>query len=726
MGAGSGGATGQTSLEVYQKETHSMLLRGRSTADSIAAGVDWEGAAEADVYANSGSYADNPSVLRFVYDKGITDAGGNPFEGVSAYEPDSDLDSTDTDVAAFLTEVEALSPATDWQTFLSTALANVGSVIEELDVETIIDSIITRAITMASNVAAQSTADAQMIADTVNTAVRAKASTLATEQLDLAVTEGSADGVDIGEASDTAAEVTLNGVAGAVNGKVTSIADGNIQSGILDAEGEVTEVVGNGVTNAGTIIDASISKGSDTADDVVSDGSVAAVTVTSAAVDTAKNLASAISDTVESAARDAASTSMTSVMGDISPDVDDIIFKAVMGLKATVRDIMSEANMLALEVVDSTQVAGAVEAYRKRLLRVHLRSVNRFAGGMADIGAVNSSAFIVGMALLESDQQDNVAEFQSRLELELYTQVMTSGMNQYVETLKSVVTQYMDSYERRFAQTLEVYKINLPTYVQTFLSIVPEYTRVYMQSFMDYLSTFNNTVGQGNQLAVGSAQLESNASHVYSEVRNRLASELTRLQVETAGRTSALSAGIADRRLDVFARSAEQEAGMFERTFATGAQSTLGIMSGELESTIRSRLVEKNGKYQVAMGGAQLMTGMQGSRIDFRHRSSVLLEQVNRSRIIAKSEEYAKNLLYDVNSSNWDIELYQKASNVLAGVSGAVVASAGKPSDAQTVLGSMIAGGSIGAGYGALGGVPGAVVGAGVGLVAGGLAAAFD
>jgi hypothetical protein len=630
--AGSGGATGQSSLEAYQKDTHSILLRGRSADATITAGVDWGGNA-ASVYGTGSTYRDNPSVLRFVKEKGITDSGGNPFEGVSAYDPEAELDSTDADFAELLSDVKALDPQADFSTFVQSALSQADSVVETLDVESIVTDVIDRAVSKASEIAVSNSQDAKNVISSTLPTIRSNADSNATEQITTSVDEASA---------------------------------------------------------AGTIIDESSDKGATVAADEITKGGGLSIPITSNVIEVGSTISDSITSTLEGNARDAAKTSMTSVINAVSPDVTTIIYQAIVGLKTTVRDIVSEASTLALEVVDAEQVTAAVEAYRKRALKVHLRNVNRFAGGMADIGAVNSSAFIMGMALLESDHQDNVDEFQARLELELYTQVLTTGMSQYVETFRNVFVQYMDSYERRFAQTLDIYKTNLPVYAQTFLTILPEYVRAYLQSLMDYIGLYNSTSTQNTQVA--------------TELVNK--------------------------RLDLFSRNVDQEGGSFDKTLAIGAQNILGLASSEIDGTVRARIFEGNNRMQVAMTGTQLMTGMKDNKIRFRHASTTLLEQINRARIIALSEEYAKNLLYDVNSSNWDIELYQKAANVLAGVSGAVVSTAGKPSDAQTVLGSMASGASMGAlaasPAGGIGAVGGAAIGAGVGLVAGLASLQFD
>lgn len=59
----------------------------------------------------------------------------------------------------------------------------------------------------------------------------------------------------------------------------------------------------------------------------------------------------------------------------------------------------------------NANISAAVTAFEQRQLSTHMRAVSRFAAGMADINAVNSSAFINGIALLEQDFERQVAGF---------------------------------------------------------------------------------------------------------------------------------------------------------------------------------------------------------------------------------------------------------------------------------------------------------------------------
>lgn len=57
---------------------------------------------------------------------------------------------------------------------------------------------------------------------------------------------------------------------------------------------------------------------------------------------------------------------------------------------------------------DSQEVTDAVEAYSRRDATALMRSVGRFAAGMADVGAATSSAYVMGLALLENEHLQRV------------------------------------------------------------------------------------------------------------------------------------------------------------------------------------------------------------------------------------------------------------------------------------------------------------------------------
>lgn len=67
-------------------------------------------------------------------------------------------------------------------------------------------------------------------------------------------------------------------------------------------------------------------------------------------------------------------------------------------------------------VMDSTYIDDAVDAFETRTAPQFARAINRLTGPMAMIGAVNSSAFIIGMGLLERQRLADLADRTAQLE----------------------------------------------------------------------------------------------------------------------------------------------------------------------------------------------------------------------------------------------------------------------------------------------------------------------
>lgn len=67
---------------------------------------------------------------------------------------------------------------------------------------------------------------------------------------------------------------------------------------------------------------------------------------------------------------------------------------------------------------DGDAIAAAVDARDARLAPAHLRSVGRIASMYGDIGAQNSSAFFVALAMLETEHKRSLVEFQTQLEVQ--------------------------------------------------------------------------------------------------------------------------------------------------------------------------------------------------------------------------------------------------------------------------------------------------------------------
>lgn len=89
---------------------------------------------------------------------------------------------------------------------------------------------------------------------------------------------------------------------------------------------------------------------------------------------------------------------------------------------------IANAIAAATSVLAGSAISDQVDAYEVKATPRFLRSVNRFASGLADIGAVNSSAFIVGMALLESEFVADVNKFDADLSAQAFNAIAVDGI----------------------------------------------------------------------------------------------------------------------------------------------------------------------------------------------------------------------------------------------------------------------------------------------------------
>ena len=98
---------------------------------------------------------------------------------------------------------------------------------------------------------------------------------------------------------------------------------------------------------------------------------------------------------------------------------------------------------------------------------------------------------------------------------------------------------------------------------------------------------------------------------------------------------------------------------------------------------------------------------------------SELQAQINRLKWMVKEQEQDVTIGYEVADTLWDIDLFQRAANVVSAASGGVVAKSSVPNRGQSILGSAAIGASLGieATGTSQGAGIGALIGAGAGIL---------
>ena len=91
-------------------------------------------------------------------------------------------------------------------------------------------------------------------------------------------------------------------------------------------------------------------------------------------------------------------------------------------------------------VYDDNYIDDQVQIYEDSAMQEAMNSVSRFAAGMADINAVNSSAYITGMANIENTNRLSVNQYRTQLTLkskELRSQWMSQSVNMMMQMLQT-------------------------------------------------------------------------------------------------------------------------------------------------------------------------------------------------------------------------------------------------------------------------------------------------
>lgn len=76
------------------------------------------------------------------------------------------------------------------------------------------------------------------------------------------------------------------------------------------------------------------------------------------------------------------------------------------------------------DAVDATILDNASTSFQNRSEGRYQRGVGNFAAGMADINAVNSSAFIFGLAMLQNDRQIEITEYEKQVDQQVRSRLL--------------------------------------------------------------------------------------------------------------------------------------------------------------------------------------------------------------------------------------------------------------------------------------------------------------
>jgi hypothetical protein len=647
--------------------------------------------------------------------------------------------------------IEGMDPSTDWGSLLDAAQAEQSGQVGDVDVDDIFTRIVTqalnRAIQAAGNMYLEAKLDGRDVADsTAKGGMKSSRTALSDAKTDADIDSRyiSDQIVDDAKKVVTASEESLAAMESAARTDEEGIID-SIEARTLSPSG-LADLTGNGIRSSAVADSDSVIEATKAAckdftvfigDEIDSRGKLLSSSLMASGMAMARegmsvganDKASEDAVSVELAAREKGKTAMADVMSSIDPDVSSQMIAAVNFATDYGASTLSRASASAREAVEAAPIADLVKSYRQRALKGHLASVNRLSSGMADINAVNSSAFTIGMALQEVEFTRDVNDFQAKLEIQLYTTFVPA----YLDTFKTTLGEYLKSYVDRCKMHMQVYSETLPIYANVFLSTLPQYISAYSLAFSEYLGMFKSTRGDEGRLAVAAAGMYEDNAKASSAVRQRLASDLARIRLDgykdilgshiDAARVfggldssrEAIFRDLLDNRVKLYASDAGREADATLRLFDTGMGEIGKTLSQHFDGALREGMTSRSERLRFVLSSLLLLSQMKGGKIEGEKVASQMFYDIEKASIIAKGEEFEKNLEYDDKSANWDLALFQRGGNVLSAVTGSVVSAPGGPSKTQSVLGGAASGASMGF-------MIGGPIGAGVGAVGGAIA----
>ena len=129
--------------------------------------------------------------------------------------------------------------------------------------------------------------------------------------------------------------------------------------------------------------------------------------------------------------------------------------KAQVSIRADMTDkidtLFTSAVTKVADIMESAPITAMIVQFQQRAEASHLRIVSRYSGGMADINAVQGSAYLMGLALLESEHAQRVEEFVANLSYQIYTQMIPL----YFQEHSRYVNEELSTFVGKFNQHLK-------------------------------------------------------------------------------------------------------------------------------------------------------------------------------------------------------------------------------------------------------------------------------
>lgn len=366
-----------------------------------------------------------------------------------------------------------------------------------------------------------------------------------------------------------------------------------------------------------------------------------------------------------------ASTDASTLMSSSGDDTRDQILESDNTFDVILRNRISSMLIEAIDLTYSSNIDSIVdedvEAFEQSALPEHNRSMARFAAQMCDIGAVHTSAFIVGQAMMEDQFTKSLQARRSEVKeriigaaLNNYMQSYMQGLLEYVRLSAPTGKDYIDTYFQNMRGDSEFILNAVNGVMDEFKQELNAKVAMFVDGYRSYVSSYLDGI-------------KTDSASLYGGVE----SAMNRLNSEMSNKASLYSSGY-----NAYL-GANMEYEKFKSLYIVNANESLfRLLNLKLET-------EKN--------------------------LAIVSDQVYRGFIIAKTEETNRNVELDVLDAQYPFELYQYGGNILASIAGAAHTVNRPQSPAQVALAGAAAGAGIGT---AIAPGIGTAIGAGVGALA--------
>jgi len=144
-------------------------------------------------------------------------------------------------------------------------------------------------------------------------------------------------------------------------------------------------------------------------------------------------------------------------------------------------DAFDAAVLKASSVINSSTISTLVDSFEIDSNPEFLRGVARFAGGMADINAVHSTSFIVGMGIMERGRVNELTKLGAEFKNSLYRETLPL----YIQSFSNVFASYLQGYMKDFDVIL-----------QTYLKSSDDFTKISFEIATNYIKDLLNKIQQ--------------------------------------------------------------------------------------------------------------------------------------------------------------------------------------------------------------------------------------